>query len=326
MSTSTSTKPDLSVALGPIRLANPLVTASGTCGYGLEYASFLDLSQLGAFTTKSITPEPRPGNEPQRICEVSAGMLNAIGLANVGLDAFLNEKLPDLPRLGCPVFVNVAGHCIDDYVRVCQTLDPLPEIAGLELNVSCPNVRNGLTFGTDAGLMRELVQAVRPVVRRCLLIVKLSPNVTDIAAMARAAVDAGAQVLSVINTVLGMAVDIDAWRPVLANGSGGLSGPAIKPIALHMVSRVYREVARDAGVPIIGMGGVRTSQDAVEFLLAGATAVGVGTALFIDPTTPLKIRDGLAAYLAKRGLQRVTDLIGRLQFADAGGPAAEAAG
>jgi len=305
---------DLSVSLGRVRLANPILTVSGTCGYGLEYAPYLDLSQLGAFTTKAVTPQPRAGNEPDRICEVRGGMLNAIGLANVGLKAFIADKVPDLRKLGCPVFVNVAGHSVDDYVAVCRALDPLPEVAGLELNVSCPNVRDGLVFGTDPGLLRELTAAVRGVVRRALLIVKLSPNVSDIVATARAAIAGGAEALSVINTLLGMAIDIDTWRPMLANGTGGLSGPAIKPVAVQMVSRIYREVARDANVPIIGMGGVQTWEDAVEFLLAGATAVGVGTALFIDPTTPLKICDGLADYLRGRGLQNARDLIGQLKL------------
>jgi dihydroorotate dehydrogenase (NAD+) catalytic subunit len=305
---------DLAVSLGRLTLSNPIVTASGTCGYGLEYAGFLDLSQLGAFTTKSVTPEQRAGNEPQRIVETRAGMLNAIGLANVGLERFIAEKLPDLRRLGCPVIVNVAGHSIDDYLTVCRALDPLPEIAALELNVSCPNVRDGLTFGTNPPLLRELVSAVRCEVRRCLLIVKLSPNVTDIAETARAAVEGGAEALAVINTLLGMAIDVKTWRPMIAHGSGGLSGPAIKPVAVHMVHRVYHAVARDAGVPIIGMGGVQTWQDAVEFMLAGATAVGVGTALFVDPTTPIKIRDGLAAYLRQRGLASVRELIGRLRL------------
>ncbi len=305
---------DLVVSLGHVRLANPILTVSGTCGYGMEYAPYLDLSKLGAFTTKAVTPEPRAGNEPDRICEVRAGMLNAIGLANVGLKAFIADKVPEIRKLGCPVFVNVAGHSIDDYVTVCQALDPLPEIAGLELNVSCPNVRDGLVFGTDPGLLRELTAAVRRVVSRALLIVKLSPNVSEITKMAQAAIDGGAEALSVINTLLGMAIDIDSWRPMLANGTGGLSGPAIKPVAVQMVSRVYREVARDADVPIIGMGGVQTWEDAVEFLLAGATAVGVGTALFIDPTTPMKICDGLAGYLRHRGLGSVRELVGRLKI------------
>lgn len=312
--TETANAVDLSVEIGRLRLANPVVTVSGTCGYGMEYAPYLEMRRLGAFTTKAVTPEPRIGNAPDRICEVRAGMLNAIGLANVGLEAFVRDKVPELRKLGCPALVNVAGHSIDDYVKVCAALDPLAEVAGLELNVSCPNVADGLVFGTDPGLLRELVKAVRSVVRRAVLIVKLSPNVSDVAVMARAAVEGGAEALSVINTLLGMAIDIDAWRPMLANGTGGLSGPAIKPVAVQMVSRVYRTVARDANVPIIGMGGVQSWEDAVEFMLAGATAVGVGTALFIDPTTPVKICDGLAGYLKRRGLARVRELVGQLKL------------
>lgn len=314
MANPTRESVDLSVSIGRLVLSCPVVTASGTCGYGEELSTLCDLSRLGAFTTKSITVEPRFGNAPQRIVEVRAGMLNAIGLANVGLQRFIEEKVPALRRLGCPVIVNVAGRSIDEYATVCRTLDPLPEISALELNVSCPNVHNGLTFGTDAALLRDLVSAVRREVLRCVLMVKLSPNVTDISAMARAAIEGGAEALSVINTLLGMAIDIDTWRPMLANGTGGLSGPAIRPVAVQMVHRVYRDVARDAGIPIIGMGGVQTWRDAVELMLAGATAVGVGTALFVDPAAPQKIREGISDYLARRGLSRVRDLIGALRL------------
>lgn len=305
-------RPDLSVQIGKVRLKNPVLTASGTCGYGREYAPFMDLGRLGGFTTKSVTVRPRLGNEPQRIVETPAGMLNAIGLANVGLDEFVKKKLPDIAALGAPVFVNVAGHSIDEYLTVCSRLDPYEEIAGFELNVSCPNVSDGLMFGTDACLLGELVSATRAVVKRGALIVKLSPNVTDITQPARAAVEAGADALSLVNTFVGMVVVIGKWRPALANGSGGLSGPAIRPLAVHLVHRVYREVTREAGIPIIGMGGIQCWQDAVEFMLAGATAVSVGTALFIDPTTPLGIVDGLESYLAERDLARAADLVGRL--------------
>jgi dihydroorotate dehydrogenase (NAD+) catalytic subunit len=249
-----------------------------------------------------------------RIVETAGGMLNAIGLANVGLEQFIAQKLPDIRRMKTAVFVNVAGHSIEDYVAVCRALDGHPELAGFELNVSCPNTADGLTFGTDAGLLRELMAAVRPVVRRGVLIVKLSPNVTDVAVTARAAVEGGADALSMVNTFLGMAIDVRTWRPVLANNSGGLSGPAIKPMAIHLVHRVWREVARAAGVPIIGMGGIQTWEDAVEFMLAGASAVAVGTALFVDPATPLRIVDGLRAYLAARGLRSVGELVGRVEL------------
>ena len=351
--------PDLSVQIGRVRLKNPVMTASGTCGYGLEYAPLVDLSRLGAFTTKSVTLEPRPGNPPERIVETAGGMLNAIGLANVGLERFIAEKVPELAKLGTAVFVNVAGHSIDEYVEVCGRIDELCEtaisfqpsafsripeaanqpdaparesanqsdaparegdlpgapgrIVGVELNVSCPNVADGLVFGTDAAKLRELVTAVRGVVRRGVLIVKLSPNVTDITAMARAAIEGGADALSLVNTFLGMAIDIRTRRPRLANRWGGLSGPAIKPLAVYLVNKVWREVARDAGVPIIGLGGITCWPDAVEFLLAGATAVSIGTALFVDPTTPLKIIEGLEGYLRERGLASVEELVGGVE-------------
>lgn len=295
-------------------MKNPVLTVSGTCGYGDEYAPFMDLSRLGAFTTKSVTLHERKGNAPWRIVETSAGMLNAIGLANVGLERFLAEKVPVLARLDVPAIVNVAGHTIDDYRIVCERLDSVPSIAGLELNVSCPNVRDGLVFGTDACALRELVQAVRAVVKRCLLVVKLSPNVTDITKTAAAAIEGGAECLSMVNTFVGMAIDVERQEPVLANLTGGLSGPAIKPLALNLVHRVYREVARPAGVPIIGMGGVQIWRDAVEFLLVGASAVGIGTALFVDPTTPLKVLAGLEEYLARKGLSSVSQLTGALRM------------
>ncbi len=308
---------DLSVDLAGLRLANPVMTASGTCGYGLELADFTDLSRLGAFTTKSVTVEERPGNPPPRIVETSAGMLNAIGLANVGLERFVAEKVPDLATLGVPVFVNVAGHSLDDYLTVCRRLDAIEAIAGLELNVSCPNVSDGMVFGTDPTGLRDLVAAVRQEVRRCLLIVKLSPNVTDITATAQSAVDGGADVLSMVNTFVGMAIDVDTWRPRLANNSGGLSGPAIKPLAVHLISKVYHAVARPAGVPIIGMGGVTTWRDAIEFHLAGATGVAVGTALFGDPDSASALLEGMASYLRRRELRSVAELIGQARLHNA---------
>lgn len=317
--------PDLRLAvdLAGLKLATPVLTASGTCGYGQEYAHLLDYHHLGAFTTKSVTVEERPGNNPERIVEVRAGLLNAIGLANVGLKRFLAEKVPFIATMPCPVLVNVAGHKLEDYVEVCAALDGVPSIAGVELNVSCPNVADGLYFGTDPRLLREVTQAARKALKRGVLVVKLSPNVTDIAAMARAAIDGGAQALSLINTYVGLSIDSRTWKPRLANTTGGLSGPAIKPLALYNVHRVYREVARSAGVPIIGMGGVQTTEDAVEFLLAGASAVAVGTALFVDPTAPQKIAAGLSEYLTQRGLSSVRELTGALQLV---GPAPLPAG
>ncbi len=305
-------RPDMSVQIGPMRLKNPVLTASGTCGYGPEYAPYVDLRRLGGITTKSVTPEPRAGNAPPRVVETSSGLLNAIGLANVGLEQFLADKAAPALAIGTPIFVNVAGHRIEDYVDVCQAIERYGGFAGVELNVSCPNVSDGLSFGTNAALLEKLVSAVRPVVQSGSLIVKLSPNVTDITTTARAAIDGGADALSMINTFVGMKIDIAARRPVLANGTGGLSGPAIRPLAVALVYRVYREVARDAGIPIIGMGGISDWPDAVEFMLAGATAVSVGTALFTHPDAPLRIIDGLEAHVEECGFTSVESLTGSL--------------
>src|ERR671916_591708 len=291
-----------------------MLTCSGTCGYAFEYADFMDLSQLGAFVTKSITLEERPGNEPARIVETRAGMLNAIGLANVGLKRFLAEKVPQIRKMPCPVVVNVAGHSFDDYTETCAAMNGIDCVAGVELNVSCPNVKDGLTFGTHPGRLKELTSAVKKVLPHKPLIVKLSPNVEDVTVTARAAVEGGAEMLSLVNTFTAMSIDIHKRRPRLANVTGGLSGPAIKPVALHMVSRVYRQVTRHTGTPIIGMGGVQYWQDAVEFLLAGASAVAVGTALFVDPAAPNKICQGLAEYMRKEKVERLSDLVGALEL------------
>lgn len=309
----TTNNVDLSVDLAGVTLANPVMTASGTSGYGPEHGALIDLTRLGAFVTKAVSPEPRRGNAPERIVETTGGMLNAIGLANVGLERFVSEKVPYLEKLGIPVIVNVVGHDPGDYQTVCRALDPIACVTGLELNVSCPNVSDGLDYGTDPVRLNELVSAARSVVQRAKLIVKLSPNVTDITVTARAAVEAGADVLSVINTLSGMAINVDTWRPMLANRSGGLSGPAIKPVGLYMVHRVYQAVARPAGIPIIGMGGIMSWRDAVEYLLAGASAVAVGTALFIQPDAPIRICNGLSDYLRGRGLHSIRDLIGQLR-------------
>jgi dihydroorotate dehydrogenase (NAD+) catalytic subunit len=306
--------PDLSINLAGLKLSNPTMTCSGTCGYAFEYADFMDLSQLGAFVTKSITREERKGNEPTRIVETRAGMLNAIGLANVGLRRFLDEKVPQLKKMPCPVIVNVAGHSFDDYTETVAAMDGLDCVKAVELNVSCPNVKDGLTFGTHPGRLKELTGEVKKALPSKPLIVKLSPNVEDITLTARAAIEGGADVLSLVNTFTAMAVDIWKKRPRLANVTGGLSGPAIKPIALHLVSRVWRNVARHTGTPLIGMGGVQTWQDAVEFVLAGATGVSIGTALFVDPSVPNKVCAGLDDYLKKQGVDRLTDLVGALQL------------
>ncbi|MGD0542531.1 MAG: dihydroorotate dehydrogenase [Tepidisphaeraceae bacterium] len=306
--------PDLSTNLAGVKLANPVMTCSGTCGYAFEYAPYMDLSELGAFVTKSITREERPGNEPTRIVETRAGMLNAIGLANVGLDRFLTEKIPLIRKMPCPVIVNVAGHSFDDYIETCAAMNDLDCIAAVELNVSCPNVKDGLTFGTHPGRLKQLTLEVKKALAKKKLIVKLSPNVEDITLVARATIDGGADIISMINTFTAMAIDIHKKRPRLANVTGGLSGPAIKPIALHLVSRVYRTVAKSAGVPIIGMGGIQFWSDAVEFILAGASAVGVGTALFIDPAAPNKISQGIRQYMQRDGIENLGELIGALEL------------
>jgi len=311
-STSEKTNPDsLAVDIAGVELANPIMTASGTCGYAAEYSDFVDLKGLGAFVTKSITVEPRTGNEYPRVVETRAGMLNAIGLANIGLDAFLAQKVPELRELSLPVFVNIAGATIDEYQAVAQAMEDVDIVRGVELNISCPNVsEGGIQFGIDPDSVRQITSAVRSICRKNILIVKLSPNVTDIAAIAGAAVDAGADALSMVNTFTAMAIDIETRRPVLSNVTGGLSGPAIRPIAVYMIHRVYSEVAKQAGVPIIGIGGIQYATDAIEFLLAGATGLAIGTALFVDPGCLTTIRDGIAEYLARHGNASVRDIIG----------------
>ncbi len=304
---------DLSIDLAGIRLRNPVMTASGTSGYGPEHAEIIELNRLGAFVTKAVSPEVRKGNPPERIVETRGGMLNAIGLANVGLERFISEKVPFLAQADVPAIVNVVGHSVEDYLTVCRRLDPIECIAGLELNVSCPNVADGLEFGATPDRLAMLVCAVRKEVRRAKLFVKLSPNTADITVNARAAIASGADGLSIINTLYGMAININTWKPMLANRTGGLSGPAIKPVALYMVNKVYTQVAREANIPIIGMGGICDWRDAVEFFLAGATAIAVGTALFVDPRTPLKICEGLERYLADRCLHSIRDLLGQLK-------------
>ena len=313
MSNTPTTEPSLAVRIGKMTLQNPLMTASGTCGYANEYSDFTNLSQFGAFVTKAISKTPRKGNESHRIVETRSGMLNAIGLANIGLERFLKEKIPLLEQMHVPVIVNVPGWSTEDYVDVAAALDDLPVVQGIELNVSCPNVKNGLSFGTDPVRLHELVAAVKKRVQRTELIVKLSPNVSDIALTARAAVEAGATCLSLVNTFTAMVIDIEKQRPVLANGTGGLSGPAIKPIAVFLTHRVYSEVAKKHKIPIIAMGGIQSWRDAVEFLLAGATGLAVGTALFVNPNIPLEIVAGLKAYLTRKGQGDINDLIGTLQ-------------
>jgi dihydroorotate dehydrogenase (NAD+) catalytic subunit len=302
----TDPRPDLSVEFAGLQLSNPVTVASGTFGYGTEYADLTEVGSLGALITKAVTLEPREGNSPPRLCETPAGMLNAIGLQNPGVEAFVEEKLPALREFGLPVIVNVAGHSLEDYAAVARRLEQAEGVAALELNVSCPNVAaGGMQYGVCESLLRELVAAVR---ESCglPLITKLSPNVTDIVEMAEAAVEAGSDALSLINTLVGMSVDVEERRPVLANVTGGLSGPAIRPVAVRMVWAVAQAVA----VPLLGMGGIMSARDALEFILAGATAVAVGTGNFVNPATTTQVRQGLEEYCLRHGVPRLRDLIG----------------
>lgn len=284
---------DLTVQVGGLTLSNPILVASGTFGYGLEFLPLFDISRLGGICTKGLSLRPREGNPPPRICETPSGMLNAIGLANVGVERFIEEKMPGLRAAGARVVANVFGTSVAELTELASRLDPVAGLAALELNVSCPNVaKGGLEFGRDPALAAEVTRAVRAATRLPLW-VKLSPEAADVATVARAIADAGADAVSVMNTIRGMAIDARTRRRVLANGTGGLSGPAIKPLALRFVHEVWR--AR-VGIPIVGIGGISTWQDAVEFLLAGATAVQVGTATFVDPLASIKVLEGLGAY------------------------------
>ncbi len=305
---------DITVDFAGIRLVNPVFTASGTCGYADELADFMDVNCLGGFITKSITLKPREGNATPRIVETDSGMLNAIGLANIGLDKFIEEKLPVLEKMNAAVFVNVAGQTIDEYVAVAQRLASEKAIAGFELNISCPNVKKGgISFGRDPEQVTEITSAVKEAVGQKVLMVKLSPTVTDISLIARAAVEAGADALSLVNTFTAMVVDIETRKPVLANRTGGLSGPAIKPIAVHLVNKVYNEVAKSRGIPVLGVGGIRTASDAVEFIIAGASAVGVGTANFIEPGCTAKIVEGIKKYCVRKEITNIKELVGSLE-------------
>jgi len=300
----------LAVNLGPLSLKNPVMVASGTFGYGQEYEEFVPPERLGAVVVKGISLEPRPGNPPPRIWETCGGMLNSIGLQNVGLRGFLEEKLPWLRPLAVPVIVNLFGNTVEEYGELAAALDGQEGIDGLEINISCPNVKaGGMAFGSDPKMAFEVVSAVRS--RTDLpVITKLTPNVTDVTVTARAAEDAGTDILSLINTVAGMAVDVQTRRPRLANVVGGLSGPAIKPIALRQVWQVV-QVSK---VPVIGLGGIVCVEDALEFLLVGAKAVQVGTANFVNPQVTLEIIDGLENYLRQQGLTDINEVIGTLEI------------
>lgn len=306
--------PDASLRtrLAGIDLATPIVAAAGTCGYVDELADALDLRWLGAVTTKSITPEERTGNDPWRIIDVPGGMMNAIGLANVGVERFLREKAAAASRLPCRVFGSVAGHSLDDYLRVASAFDRETAFPVIELNVSCPNTATGLQFGDDPAALKALLAEVRPAVTRAKLFVKVSPN-SDVVRLSAAAVEGGADGLTLVNTVTAMSVDVHTRRPRLSRGRGGLSGPAIHPIAVRMVHDVHRSVAKPAGIPIIGLGGVLRWEDAAEFILVGATAVGVGTALFVDPRMPAAVATGLSRWVRDQGARSIGELVGAME-------------
>jgi dihydroorotate dehydrogenase (NAD+) catalytic subunit len=297
---------DLTVDIGNLKLKNPVMTASGTFGYGEEYSEFVDLNLLGAVVVKGISLEPMEGNPSPRIWETPCGMLNAIGLQNVGLKRFLKEKLPFLRGFDTRVIVNILGNTIQEYVRLSGELDKAG-VDGVELNVSCPNVKKGgMMFGTDRRVLERLVKKVRQTVKKAVIITKLSPTVPDIADMARVAEGAGSDAISLINTIPGMAIDIETRRPRLANITGGLSGPAIKPIAVRMVW----EASRAVRIPVIGIGGIIKADDAIEFMLAGASAIQVGTGNFLNPGATVEILVGIVTYLKKQGINDVEDIVG----------------
>ncbi len=302
------TAPDLTVDIGGLKLQNPVMTASGTFGYAREFDHYIDLNRLGGIIVKGLSLKPSKGNPPPRIVETDCGMLNAIGLENVGIDGFIKDKLPFLETLRPPIIANIYGKTVEEYARLAERIEPLDAVKGLEVNISCPNVKEGgVAFGSDPKIADEVVKAVREKTTKHLM-VKLSPNVTDIALMARVVEDAGADALSLINTITGMAVDLSTRRSKLANVTGGLSGPAIKPVALRMVWQVAQVVK----IPIVGVGGIMNATDALEFMMVGATAVQVGTANFVNPGSTMAIIDGMQTWLQQEGLDDIKQLIGTL--------------
>ncbi|MBI2413656.1 MAG: dihydroorotate dehydrogenase [Deltaproteobacteria bacterium] len=297
----------LAIVVAGIKLKNPVMTASGTFGYGSEFVPYTDLSKLGGIVVKGLSLKPRQGNPSPRIVETPCGMLNAIGLQNVGVEAFIDEKLPKLKGVDTAVVANIFGETLDEYIEVAKRLDDAEGVSGIEINISCPNVKKGgIVFGTDPLEAAKVVSAVKKATR-LPIITKLSPNVTDIKLMAKAVEDAGTDAVSLINTLTGMVIDIEKRRPVLATTTGGLSGPAIRPVAVRMVWQVSQAVS----VPIIGMGGIMTAKDALEFIIAGASAVQVGTANFVDPDSAAKVAEGIAGYVARHGTT-VKELVGSL--------------
>lgn len=302
------TRPKLSVAIGGMTMKNPVMTASGTFGYGEEYAPFVDLNRIGAIIVKGLSLEPRLGNPPPRIMETPSGMLNAVGLQNIGIRAFIADKLPFLRTIDTAVVANIFGETVDEYRRMATVLSGAGGVHAIEVNISCPNVdKGGIAFGAQPELAAEVTGKVRGETG-LPLIIKLTPNVTDIAEIARAVEAAGADAVSLINTLTGMSVDIESRRPHLTNVTGGLSGPAIRPVALRMVWQAVRAVK----IPVIGIGGIMTASDALEFLIVGATAVQVGTASFVNPSSALTVLDGIEKYLIRRRMEHIAELVGSL--------------
>ena len=299
----------LNTKIGSLELKNPVMTASGTFGYGTEYADFMDISRLGAIIVKGTTLNPRQGNPYPRMAETPSGMLNAVGLQNKGVDYFVDHIYPEVRKIQTNIIVNVSGSCIDDYVQTAGIINTLDDIPAIELNISCPNVKQGgMAFGVNPESAAQVVAAVRKAYDKTL-IVKLSPNVTDITEIARAVEGAGADSVSLINTMLGMAIDAEKRKPILSTVTGGMSGPAVKPVALRMVWQTAKAVK----IPVIGLGGICSATDAVEFLLAGASAIQIGTANFIDPSISEKVIDGIEEYLERHGFASVQEIIGALE-------------
>ena len=305
-----SKKPQMRVDIGGIEIKNPVMTASGTFGYASEFEDLVDLNRLGAIVVKGLSLEPSRGNPPPRIVETPCGMLNAIGLENVGLAAFVKEKLPFLRRLDTPIFVNVYGKSTKEYAELAARLEDIDGVSGIEVNISCPNVKSGgMAFGAYPESAAEVVRAIRKQTTKPMM-VKLSPNVTDITEIAKSVEGEGADSISLINTITGMAIDIETRRPKIANITGGLSGPAIKPVALRMVWQVVQTV----NIPVVGIGGIMTAKDALEFLIAGAVAVQIGTANFINPHATTDVIDGIETFLMERNISDISDIIATLKM------------
>ncbi|MFH1965624.1 MAG: dihydroorotate dehydrogenase [Acidobacteriota bacterium] len=305
-----SEKPDLSVDISGLTFKNPVITASGTFGYGVEFSPFFDLSLLGGICTKGLSLEPRPGNNPGRIIETPAGMLNAIGLENVGIESFITDKLPKLEPFTCHVIANILGKSIDEFVAMTEKLNTCEKVSAYEINISCPNVaEGGIQFSQDPEMAARVTRAVKQASSKPVWI-KLSPNVTDITLFARACEEAGADALTMVNTFVGMSIDVKKRRPMLSNVIGGLSGPAIRPLAVRMVYQASRAVS----IPIIGIGGIVTARDALEFMIAGAAAVQVGTANFIDPLASVNIINGLKEFCLEQGITDINELVGSLEL------------